>query len=64
MLVLSRKVGQKVKVGKNIYIEVLGVPGTRVKLAFEAPPEVKILRGELEDMEPPHEEPLPVPVAA
>lgn len=64
MLVLSRKVGQKVKLGKNITIEVLGKPGTRVKLAIEAPPEVKVLRGELADLEPPYDQPFPVPAAA
>jgi carbon storage regulator len=47
MLVLSRKPGEKLIISDNIIVSVVAVDGQRVKLAFEAPPEVPILRAEL-----------------
>lgn len=47
MLVLSRKSGQSIRVGDGIVITVKETMGGRVKLAIEAPREVRILRGEL-----------------
>lgn len=49
MLVLSRKIGEKIHVGKDITIEVRRVAGNRVTIAVEAPREVRILRGELKE---------------
>lgn len=48
MLVLSRKAGQKVNIGDDIVIEVRRVSGNRVTIALEAPRDVRILRGELQ----------------
>lgn len=48
MLVLSRKVGEKIHVGDDIVLEVRRISGNRVTLAFNAPRSVRILRGELE----------------
>jgi carbon storage regulator CsrA len=48
MLVLSRKVGERIHVGDNIVLEIRRIAGNRVTLALEAPREVRILRGELE----------------
>jgi len=48
MLVLSRKAGERIHIGENITIEVRRVAGNRVTLAFDAPRDVRILRGELE----------------
>lgn len=51
MLVLSRRVGQEILIG-DIRLIVVGQDGRRVRLAIDAPPEVKILRQELvEDRE-------------
>lgn len=47
MLVLSRKVGEKVMIGDSIVITVLEVVGGRVRLGIEAPDCVPILRKEL-----------------
>ncbi|MCA9234371.1 MAG: carbon storage regulator [Planctomycetales bacterium] len=47
MLVLSRKVGEKIHIGDGIVVEVRRVAGNRVTLAVEAPRELRILRGEL-----------------
>jgi carbon storage regulator len=48
MLVLSRKVGERIHVGDNIVLEIRRITGNRVTLALEAPRDVRILRGELE----------------
>jgi len=48
MLVLSRKVGERIHVGNDIVLEVRRISGNRVTLALEAPRDVRILRGELE----------------
>lgn len=47
MLVLSRKQGEKIVIGPNITLVVVGVQGDRVRLGIDAPPEVPILREEL-----------------
>ncbi|MEQ8667941.1 MAG: carbon storage regulator [Pirellulales bacterium] len=47
MLVLSRKPGEEVRIGNNISVSVVEIRANRVKLAFTAPGEVAILRGEL-----------------
>jgi carbon storage regulator len=47
MLILSRKVGEKIVIGDGITVVVNRVAGDRVTLGLEAPPEVRILRGEL-----------------
>jgi carbon storage regulator len=48
MLVLSRKVGERIHVGDNIVLEIRRIAGNRVTLALDAPRDVRILRGELE----------------
>ena len=47
MLVLSRKVGERIHIGKDVFVEVRRVAGNRVTLAVDAPKSVRILRGEL-----------------
>ena len=47
MLVLSRKVGQKIIINDNIEITVNEVKGDLVKIAISAPKEVKIYRQEV-----------------
>ena len=48
MLVLSRKVGERIHVGDNITVEIRRIAGNRVTIALAAPRDVRILRGELE----------------
>jgi carbon storage regulator len=48
MLVLSRKVGEKLVIDGNITVEVVRIQGNRITLGIAAPTEVKVLRGELE----------------
>ncbi|MDX1965142.1 MAG: carbon storage regulator [Pirellulales bacterium] len=47
MLILSRKVGERIMIGDGIEIVVQRISGERVTLGIAAPAEVKILRGEL-----------------
>jgi carbon storage regulator len=47
MLVLSRKPGEQVAIGNGITLTVVEVQGSRVRLAFDAPGPVRILRAEL-----------------
>ena len=47
MLALSRKPGEKVVIGNSITLTVVEVRGDRVRLAFDAPDQVRILRAEL-----------------
>ena len=48
MLVLSRRSGEQVLIGKEIVVTVLEVRGGRVKLGFLGPGEVPINRKEIE----------------
>jgi carbon storage regulator len=48
MLVLSRKVGEKIHIGNDVMVEVRRISGNRVTLALRAPRDVRILRAELE----------------
>ncbi len=47
MLVLTRKAGQSILIGKDIKIKIIGVSGNQVELGIEAPKDVLILREEL-----------------
>jgi carbon storage regulator len=47
MLVLSRKLGEKIHIGNDITLTVVSIMGNRVQLGLEAPDNVCILRGEL-----------------
>jgi carbon storage regulator len=61
MLILSRKVGEKIVIGDGITVVVSRVSGDRVTLGLEAPPEVRILRGELSPFDKRSAEPLSSP---
>jgi carbon storage regulator len=63
MLILSRKVGEKIVIGDGITVVVSRVSGDRVTLGLEAPPEVRILRGELSPFDKRTTEPLSAPTA-
>jgi carbon storage regulator len=47
MLVLTRKVGEKIHLGNDIVVTVTSISGQQVRLGITAPPEVSILRNEL-----------------
>lgn len=61
MLVLSRKVGEKIRIGRNIYITVVRSQDGKTRLGIEAPPEIPVVRSEI-DTEPPADGTSPCPM--
>ncbi len=59
MLVLSRKLGEKICIGQNIFLTVVDIERGKVRLGIEAPREIPIYRQELLAGQEPH-----VPTAA
>jgi carbon storage regulator len=53
MLVLTRKIDQKIQIGNDITITVIQVKGRYVRLGIDAPTHVRILRSELTQSHPP-----------
>ena len=49
MLILSRKQDESIVIGDDIMIKVVSIDRGSVKLGFEAPPKMLILRAELKD---------------
>lgn len=49
MLVLTRKEQERIRIGGNVEITILKLKGNAVRVGIEAPDDVQIIRGELED---------------
>lgn len=47
MLILSRKVDEKIKIGDDITLTIIEVKGEQVKIGVEAPKHVKVFRQEV-----------------
>lgn len=47
MLVLSRKIGQSLIIGKDVRVKVIEIRGNQVRIGIEAPEEVAVVREEL-----------------
>lgn len=47
MLVLSRKIGEKIVIGHNITVTITEIRGSKVRLGIEAPRHVSIDRSEI-----------------
>jgi carbon storage regulator len=47
MLILTRKVGEMIRIGDQVTIRVLEVRGSQVRLGMDAPPDVRIFREEV-----------------
>ena len=47
MLVLSRFKGEEIKIGDDLTILVVSIPGDNVRLGIEAPPNVAVHRAEI-----------------
>ncbi len=47
MLVLTRKVGERIRIGDDVTLQVLEVRGGQVRLGLAAPAEVRIFREEV-----------------
>lgn len=51
MLVLSRKLGQRVKVGQDVRITIVKIDRNSVRIGIEAPHDVTVYREEIVPME-------------
>jgi carbon storage regulator len=47
VLVLTRKVGERIVIGRGITVEVVSVQGSKVRLGIVAPPDVPVDREEV-----------------
>ncbi len=47
MLILSRRIGEKIVIGDNVTITVLGVKGNQIRVGIEAPRDVPVHREEI-----------------
>lgn len=48
MLVLGRKIGESIKIGRNIVVTVTHIEHNQVKIGIQAPERIKIIRDELD----------------
>ena len=46
MLILTRRLGESVKIGDEVTVTVLGVKGSQVRLGFAAPKDVAVHRAQ------------------
>lgn len=49
MLVLTRRVGETLKIGDDVTVTVRAIKGSQIRLAIAAPDHITILRGELSE---------------
>lgn len=47
MLILGRKIGEKVMIGDNICVTLCNINGNQIRLGFEAPEDVAVHRKEV-----------------
>jgi len=58
MLVLSRKDGERIRIGPNIFVTVVSSRTGKVRLGIDAPPEVPVVRSEIDAKAPGENQPV------
>lgn len=48
MLILSRRVGETLQIGENVQVVTFAIHGNQIRLGIEAPPDVVIIRKEIQ----------------
>jgi len=51
MLILSRRIGETLTIGKDIKVVVMAVNGSQVKVGIEAPKDVHVLRDDAKKLQ-------------
>jgi carbon storage regulator CsrA len=52
MLVLTRKLQEKIYIGDNVTITIVRIQGSTVRVGIEAPDDVRVMRGEIANASP------------
>jgi carbon storage regulator len=47
MLVLTRRIGESIQIGKDIEVHIISVEGNQIRIGVDAPKDVLVLRSEL-----------------
>ena len=47
MLVLTRRVGEKLVIGENVTVTILGVKGNQIRIGIDAPRDIQVNREEI-----------------
>jgi carbon storage regulator len=47
MLILSRRVGEKLIIGENVTVTILGVKGNQIRIGIDAPRDIQVNREEI-----------------
>ncbi len=47
MLVLTRRVGEKLIIGENVTVTILGVKGNQIRIGIDAPRDISVNREEI-----------------
>ena len=49
MLVLTRKIGERLRIGDEISVTILGVKGSQIRIGINAPKKISVHREEIYD---------------
>lgn len=49
MLILSRKTGEKIRIGDDVIVTICAIDRNKIRVGIEAPADVKVMRTEVAD---------------
>jgi carbon storage regulator len=47
LLILTRRIGEKIIIGDDVIISIVGIKGAQIRIGTEAPPEIPVYREEI-----------------